>query len=182
MRRSVLKDPALLSPLLEVSQTLGSPLNLRASLAHVLEVLEKSRGMVSGSVVLRDEDAGDLAVEAVPAALITFLEQDLKGYGVQGCTTPQTCALLQVNLDDEPDLEYVVVVGDSRHETMYTLWGYDQTAATTWFRLGTFVMPGHNSTGRAALFEQIRRHGVETALPVYKNVKIGTLIFKLRDY
>ncbi len=64
MRRSVLKDPAFLSPLLDVSQTLGSTLNLRASLAHVLEVLEKSHGMASGSIVLRDEDAGDLAVEA----------------------------------------------------------------------------------------------------------------------
>ena len=43
---------------------LGSTLNLRASLSHVLEVLEKSHGTHSGSVVLRDEEAGDLAVEA----------------------------------------------------------------------------------------------------------------------
>lgn len=124
---------------------------------------------------------GDLQAEAVPASLITFLENDLRAYAVQSCQTSQTCALLQVNLDDEPDLEYVVVVGDPKYDTVYTLWGYDQTAATTWFRLGTFFMPGHTSMGRAALFEQIRRHGVETALPVYKNVKIGAFVFKLRD-
>jgi transcriptional regulator with GAF, ATPase, and Fis domain len=64
MRRPVLRDPGDLSALVEVSQSLGSTLNLRASLSHVLEVLEKSHGTHSGSVVLRDEEAGDLAVEA----------------------------------------------------------------------------------------------------------------------
>ena len=64
MRRPVLRDPSDLSALVEVSQSLGSTLNLRASLSHVLEVLEKSHGTHSGCVVLRDEEAGDLAVEA----------------------------------------------------------------------------------------------------------------------
>ena len=64
MRRPVLRDPSDLSALLEVSQTLGSTLNLRSSLTHVLEILEQSHGTLSGNVVLRDEEAGDLAVEA----------------------------------------------------------------------------------------------------------------------
>ena len=64
MRRPVLRDPTDLSALVEVSQSLGSTLNLRASLSHVLEVLEKSHDTQSGCVVLRDEEAGDLAVEA----------------------------------------------------------------------------------------------------------------------
>jgi Nif-specific regulatory protein len=64
MRRPVLRDPSELSALLEVSQTLSSPLNLRSSFTHVLEILEKSHGTLSGSVVLKDEEAGDLAVEA----------------------------------------------------------------------------------------------------------------------
>jgi Nif-specific regulatory protein len=64
MRRPVLRDPSDLSALVEVSQTLGSTLNLRSSLTHVLEILEQSHGTLSGNVVLRDEEAGDLAVEA----------------------------------------------------------------------------------------------------------------------
>jgi Nif-specific regulatory protein len=64
MRRPVLRDPSDLEALLEVSQTLGSTLNLRSSLTHVLEILQQSHGTLSGSVVLRDEEAGDLAVEA----------------------------------------------------------------------------------------------------------------------
>src|SRR5262245_23730825 len=64
-------DIRRLSDLLEVSQTLGSTLNLRSSLAKVLEILEESHGMISGMIALRDESAGDLAVEAatgVPGA------------------------------------------------------------------------------------------------------------------
>jgi Nif-specific regulatory protein len=53
-----------LSDLLEVSQTLGSTLNLKTALHRVLEILEQSHGTVSGSVILKDEDTGDLVVEA----------------------------------------------------------------------------------------------------------------------
>ena len=66
MRRPVLRDPSDLSALLEVSQTLGSTLNLRSSLTRVLEILEQSHGTLSGSVVLRDEEAGDLASATGP--------------------------------------------------------------------------------------------------------------------
>ena len=58
-----------LSDLLEVSQTLGSTLNLKASLTRILEVLEASRGTLSGAVFLKDEDAGDLVVEAATGAV-----------------------------------------------------------------------------------------------------------------
>ncbi len=57
-------DPRQLSDLLEVSQTLGGTLNLRAGLQRVLAILEESRGTLSATIVLRDEEAGDLAVEA----------------------------------------------------------------------------------------------------------------------
>ena len=57
-------DPRQLSDLLEVSQTLGGTLNLRAALQRVLAILEESRGTLSGTIVLRDEDTGDLGVEA----------------------------------------------------------------------------------------------------------------------
>src|SRR5512139_2178833 len=57
-------DPRQLSDLLEVSQTLGGTLNLGAALQRVLAILEESRSTLSGTIVLRDEEAGDLAVEA----------------------------------------------------------------------------------------------------------------------
>ncbi|HEY6553907.1 MAG TPA: sigma 54-interacting transcriptional regulator, partial [Vicinamibacteria bacterium] len=52
-----------LSDLLEVSQTLGSTLNLKAALHRVLEILEQSHDTVSGTLILRDEDTGDLVVD-----------------------------------------------------------------------------------------------------------------------
>jgi Nif-specific regulatory protein len=64
-----------LSDLLEVSQTLGSTLNLKASLARVLELLEENHGTISGTVILRDEDTGDLLVEAATGSSATAARQ-----------------------------------------------------------------------------------------------------------
>jgi Nif-specific regulatory protein len=57
-------DPRQLSDLLEVSQTLGGTLNLRAALQRTIAILEESRGTLSATIVLKDDEAGDLAVEA----------------------------------------------------------------------------------------------------------------------
>jgi len=57
-----------LSDLLEVSQTLGSTLNLKGSLTRILEILEESRGTISAAIFLKDEEAGDLVVEAATGA------------------------------------------------------------------------------------------------------------------
>jgi Nif-specific regulatory protein len=53
-----------LSDLLEVSQTLGSTLNLKSALGRVLEILEEHHGALSGSVALQDETTGELSIEA----------------------------------------------------------------------------------------------------------------------
>jgi Nif-specific regulatory protein len=52
-----------LSDLLDVSRTLGSTLNLKASLTRVLEILE-NHGTLSGCIMLLDSTTGDLAIEA----------------------------------------------------------------------------------------------------------------------
>jgi Nif-specific regulatory protein len=61
-------DPRQLSVLLEVSQTLGGTLNLRAALEQVLALLEESHATLSATIALRDGEAGDLAVEAAGGA------------------------------------------------------------------------------------------------------------------
>jgi Nif-specific regulatory protein len=61
-------DPRTLSDLLEVSQTLGSTLNLRSALLRVLEILEESHGTLSAAIALKDERGGDLAIEAASGA------------------------------------------------------------------------------------------------------------------
>src|SRR5262249_44642276 len=61
-------DPRTLSDLLEVSQTVGSTLNLRSALLRVLEILEESHGTLSAAISLKDERGGDLAVEAASGA------------------------------------------------------------------------------------------------------------------
>jgi Nif-specific regulatory protein len=61
-------DPRQLSDLLELSQTLGATLNLRAALQRVLGTVEESHGTLSAVIVLRDGDSGELNVEAASGA------------------------------------------------------------------------------------------------------------------
>ena len=61
-------DPRQLSDLLELSQTLGATLNLRGALQRVLAMIEESHGTLSGVIVLREGDAGELPVEAASGA------------------------------------------------------------------------------------------------------------------
>ncbi len=57
-------DIRKLSTLLDLSQTLGSTLNLKTSLARVLEILEEHHGTVSGAITLLDAESGELNIEA----------------------------------------------------------------------------------------------------------------------
>jgi len=77
-------DPRQLSDLLELSQTLGSTLNLRAALQRVLASLEESHGTLSGIIVLRDEEAGDLAVEASSGGSSNTRSRYRIGEGITG--------------------------------------------------------------------------------------------------
>ena len=78
------RDPRQLSDLLELSQTLGSTLNLRAALQRVLASLEESHGTLSGIIVLRDEEAGDLAVEASSGGSSNTRSRYRSGEGITG--------------------------------------------------------------------------------------------------
>jgi Nif-specific regulatory protein len=51
-----------LSALLEVSQALGSTLDLNAALEHVLEILDRELGMKRGAIALLEEGSGQLVI------------------------------------------------------------------------------------------------------------------------
>jgi GAF domain-containing protein len=53
-----------LSTLLEASQALSATLDLRAALQRVLEILGRHHGAVRSTVVLLDEQTGDVQLEA----------------------------------------------------------------------------------------------------------------------
>jgi len=77
-------DPRHLSDLLEVSQTLGTTLSLRAALQKVLAILEDTHGTLSGIIVLRDEEAGDLVAEASTGSQGTTRARYRVGEGITG--------------------------------------------------------------------------------------------------
>lgn len=53
-----------LATLLEVSQALSGTLNLKAALHRVLEALERHHGMIRGTVALKNEEDGQIYIEA----------------------------------------------------------------------------------------------------------------------
>jgi len=57
-------DTRKLSDLLEMSQTLGSTLKLKAAMARVLEILEDHHGVLSSTITVLDGESGELAIEA----------------------------------------------------------------------------------------------------------------------
>jgi Nif-specific regulatory protein len=73
-----------LTSLLDVSQTLGATLNLKAALQRVLGILEESHGTLSGIIVLRDDEAGDLAVEAASGGSSNARSRYHLGEGITG--------------------------------------------------------------------------------------------------
>jgi Nif-specific regulatory protein len=79
-------DVRHLSDLLEVSQTLGSTLNLKPALVRTLEILEESRGTLSGAIFLKDEETADLVAEAATgvAAVATRGSRYRVGEGITG--------------------------------------------------------------------------------------------------
>ncbi len=56
--------PQALASLLEVSQALAGPHELKAALQRAMERLERYHGVLQGAVTLLDADTGDLAIEA----------------------------------------------------------------------------------------------------------------------
>jgi Nif-specific regulatory protein len=78
------RDPRQLSDLLELSQTLGATLNLRVALQRVLATLEESHVTLSGIIVLRDDEAGDLAVEASSGGSSNTRSRYRIGEGITG--------------------------------------------------------------------------------------------------
>jgi Nif-specific regulatory protein len=58
-----------LSTLLEASQALSATLDLQAALTRVLEILVRHHGAVRAAVVLKNEDTGEVGLEAVAGAI-----------------------------------------------------------------------------------------------------------------
>jgi Nif-specific regulatory protein len=64
MATSKAADTRKLADLLEISQTLGSNLNLKSGMGRVLDILEEHHGVLSSSIVLLERESGELVIEA----------------------------------------------------------------------------------------------------------------------
>jgi len=130
-------DPRQLSDLLELSQTLGTTLNLRVALQRVLAMLEESHGTLAGTIVLQDDDAGDLAVEAASGASGTATPARYRiGEGITGRVVQSGRPVVVPRASREPlfldrsrvfqrsgqkELSYICVPVKTEHKTVGAL-------------------------------------------------------------
>jgi Nif-specific regulatory protein len=146
-------DPRTLSDLLEVSQTLGGTLNLRAALQRTIAILEESRGTLSATIVLKDDEAGDLAVEAASGGSASVRNARYRlGEGIVGRVAQSGRTVVVPQVSREPlfldrsgvfrrsgrdEMSYVCVPIRAEHRTVGALGvalpyqedrGYDQEA------------------------------------------------------
>jgi len=73
-----------LSTLLEASQALSATLDLKASLQRVLEILGRHHGAIRSTVVLLNENTGDVELEAAAGAITVKRVRYRIGEGVTG--------------------------------------------------------------------------------------------------
>jgi Nif-specific regulatory protein len=93
-----------LSTLLELSQTLGSTLNLKSSLARVLEILEEHHDTLSGAITLLDETTGEMSIEAA-AGINWKVSQQTKyrlGEGITGRVVQSGKPIIVPRVSKEP--------------------------------------------------------------------------------
>lgn len=97
-------DVQQLSTLLELSQTLGSTLNLKSSLVRVLEILEEHHDTVSSAITLLDENTGEMSIEAA-AGINWKVSQQTKyrlGEGITGRVVQSGKPIIVPRVSKEP--------------------------------------------------------------------------------
>jgi len=111
-----------LTDLLEVSQTLGSSLNLKPALVRILELLEEHHGTLSGAILLVDGEDGELAVQAVTGMDLQAARR-IKyrlGEGIVGRVAQSGKPVIVPQVSQEPlFLNRLGTVGASRADLTY---------------------------------------------------------------
>src|SRR5256714_1151325 len=92
-----------LSTLLEVSQALSGTLNLKAAIHRVLEILEQQHGMIRSAVMLLNEAASELTMEAANAITADGQRQRYRlGEGIMGRVVESGKAIVVPQVSREP--------------------------------------------------------------------------------
>jgi hypothetical protein len=130
----------------------------------------------SGLAALQADDflrLGEGAQEPVPPDFLAFLNHALALHWRQTCKTSGKCALVAVNMDEDPESEYVVLVSDTPKDS--TLLGYDHDAGN-WRDVGMFHPIGTRQEYNA-LLAALRNTGATAILPRYRDLRIGEGVF-----
>ena len=110
-----------LSDLLDMSQTLGSTLNLKSGLSRVLEILAERHGALSASVMLLDKESGQLVIEASTGVQWQAASRARyrMGEGITGRVVQSGKPIVVPRVSQEPlFLNRTGVVKDSRKDEM----------------------------------------------------------------
>src|SRR5262245_64619001 len=92
-----------LSTLLEVSQALLAARQFKIGLGHVLEILGRHHGAIRSTVVLLDERAGEVAMEASAGAIDSTKSVRYRlGEGITGAVVQKGAPIVVPQVSREP--------------------------------------------------------------------------------
>ncbi len=115
---------------------------------------------------------------SLPVSLVRFVTTDLTEYEADECEENGDCTMFSINLDSEPDLEYILLLSGKRD---YGMLAYDRDGEGRWMRAGRFRPHGSGARlpPRGQLLHTLRRGGAVTEQPQYRDLKIGGLLLRL---
>ncbi len=96
-------------------------------------------------------------------------------YVMKACAENKDCVVFAVNVDNDPDDEYVFVMSGSADGLPL----YDRTSERRWVQVGELQLEGPARPERHALVEAIKGSRVAAVPPVYRDVKIADWVFGL---
>lgn len=128
--------------------------------------------------------AGDLKgqLEVLPkgAALPNDLVQTIvvsHGNGAENCVRVGGCLLYAINLDEDPENEYLLVPPLLSNDSITV---FDRGTGG-WQKIGPLVLRHGAWVKPAELIEKLRASEIESIAPVYRDIKIGDSVYGVRS-
>lgn len=99
------------------------------------------------------------------------------GNGAENCVRVGGCLLYAINLDEDPENEYLLVPPLRSYDSM-TLFDH---GAQGWEKVGPLVLRHGAWVKPAELIEKLRASEIDVTTPVYRDIKIGDSVYGVRS-
>ena len=99
------------------------------------------------------------------------------GNGAENCVRVGGCLLYAINLDEDPENEYLLVPPLLSYDSITV---FDR-GTSGWEKIGPLVLRHGAWVKPAELIEKLRASEIEPITPAYRDIKIGDSVYGVRN-